>query len=81
MHHMGLINLIMGPWGMEEKMSGRCFNLAYKPIKLKLFMILIKKERIQFKQFSLLGQQDEQYDIKNIDFVIWSPTLRCYRKK
>lgn len=28
----------------------------------------------------MLGQQDEQYDIKNIDFVIWSPTLRCYRK-
>lgn len=40
-------------------MSGRCFKLSHTPIKLKLLMILIKQERIQFKQLGLLGHQDD----------------------
>lgn len=58
-------------------MSGRYFKLTYKPIKLKLLMILIKQQR---KYFKLLDRK--MYDvILNIDFVISSPTLRCYRIK
>ena len=40
-------------------MSERCFKLTHKPIKLKLIMILIKQQRMQFKKFSLSGQQDD----------------------
>lgn len=50
---------ILCPWSIEEK----CQRFLTYPYTNQLWtlMSLIKQQRIESKQFSLLGQQDEYY--------------------